>query len=608
MDDARFDPAACDLSPAEQRVLDSLADGSVADVTDAGDAKVRAEFLRAVMSGRCGDWPVYRGALRIAGARVRGVLRAPMGEHAAASGRTTLVMRGCTFDAPVDLSGGEFMALHLIGCEGPAFIGANLEVRADLDLSGSRFTGVDGFQSEMTEVEPCAVCLNGSRIGGRLLMRARPEARFVANGTVRLEGARIGADLVLDGARLDGGGDQALNARTATIGGDVSGRPACGDVFHAMGETSFSAATITGDLLLDGAHLSNTAGRALHCEDLRVERLVLSAHQGQIPFRAHGRLNFLTAIVGGSFFLSNARLSPGPDYQGRAAKGGPVAVNLQQLRVSNGLFMTNVRALAPDAPTPEVDAPGDPLRGWMLLTGSHIHTLIDDESAWPEAGFLDLEGAAYDRIYDPEGHDPRRRLAWLRRQFPNETPTARTFRPQPYEELTRVLRALGRNEESDDVAVEKIRMRLAARVDDGWARLLPKILMAVSLHGYSSARAIVAFAIYIALGAAFYATALWGFGQPFVPIEGDPAPVTYALPFGLGAATHAEGCPAFALPWYAVDVALPLIDLGQSSICRFAPEGPARELWIALHSLYAILGAALSAVVVLTLSGVMRRD
>jgi hypothetical protein len=59
---------------------------------------------------------------------------------------------------------------------------------------------------------------------------------------------------------------------------------------------------------------------------------------------------------------------------------------------------------------------------------------------------------------------------------------------------------------------------------------------------------------------------------------------------------------------FALDAALPVIDLGQDAYCRFTPEGSARWLWLLLHSLYVITGAALSAVVVLTLTGVLRQD
>ena len=66
--------------------------------------------------------------------------------------------------------------------------------------------------------------------------------------------------------------------------------------------------------------------------------------------------------------------------------------------------------------------------------------------------------------------------------------------------------------------------------------------------------------------------------------------------------------PGLDVLHYALDAALPLIDLSQDLRCRFTPEGPARGFWLLLHSLYIIAGAALSAVVVLTLTGVLRQD
>ena len=69
-----------------------------------------------------------------------------------------------------------------------------------------------------------------------------------------------------------------------------------------------------------------------------------------------------------------------------------------------------------------------------------------------------------------------------------------------------------------------------------------------------------------------------------------------------------QGCPGLNVFEYALDVALPLINLGQDTYCRFAPEGPWRWVWSLLHSFYVLVGTALSAVVVLTLTGVLRRD
>ena len=105
-----------------------------------------------------------------------------------------------------------------------------------------------------------------------------------------------------------------------------------------------------------------------------------------------------------------------------------------------------------------------------------------------------------------------------------------------------------------------------------------------------------------------YATALFVFKQPFLPVEFDPQPVTYQFAFDMVQHTTERGCPGLHVMHYALDAALPVIDLAQDLRCRFTPEGSLRWIWLLLHSLYVIAGAALSAVVVLTLTGVLRQD
>jgi hypothetical protein len=105
-----------------------------------------------------------------------------------------------------------------------------------------------------------------------------------------------------------------------------------------------------------------------------------------------------------------------------------------------------------------------------------------------------------------------------------------------------------------------------------------------------------------------YTFAVRSFGQPFFPFEQPPEPTEYVLPFGLGRMAVPLGCPGLDTLHYALDFALPVINMGQDTFCRFVPTGPARWLWLTLHSAYGLLGACLSAVVVLTLTGLLRRD
>ena len=593
---------------AEKRVLDAIETREVADFSSLPERQRRlsAEFLQRLISGSHGELCC---PLRIRGADIVGPLRPP--SMSRNGGRVAVQFQACTFDSPVDLSGAEFLVLRFVDCRLPAFIGASLNVNADLDLSGSQFSGVSEYESELSQVGSCAIHLNNARVGGKLDLSSTEQSRFIACAAIRLDGAHIDGDVSFAGAQLDGCGDAAVTARSTTVGSNVDLRPAFGHRFDATGEVIFAAAQVTGDLMCDSARLSNPEGRALHCEDLKVESVFLTSDDAAgLPFEARGRLNFLTAVIGGSFFLTNARLAPGPDYQGLLRTGGPVALNLQQARVSNALALRNIGALSDGQEAVSLDEELVPARGWFLLTGAQVNTILDDtDTGWPASGFLDLDGATYERIRHVGGGDvTRKRIAWLRRQFPGGVPTAASFRPQPYEQLSGVLRQHGLTREANEIAVEKIRMRLAARVDGPWSRIFPNLLMLVSQHGYSSSRAVMSFLVFVLLGTMMYATALFAFGQPFLPVEHDPEPVTYEFAFGLVHATAERGCPGLHVMHYALDAALPVIDLSQDLRCRFSPEGPFRWIWLLLHSVYVIMGAALSAIVILTLTGVLRQD
>lgn len=593
---------------AERRVLDAINARQVADFSSlpAPQRILDAEFLQALISGSHATHGELCCPLRIHGAEIVGSLRPPSGVR---HGDTALQFRSCTFDSPVDLSGAQFLVLRFVECTLPAFIGASLRVRADLDLSGSHFSGVSDYESELSQVGTCSIHLSNARIGGRLVLSSTQASRFTTAGTLRFDGAQVDGSVTLAGALLDGRDQPAVSARSTIVGGNVSLEPAAGFRCEVFGEVAFVAAQITGDLVCDGARLINPRGRALHCEDLKVETVSLTASDEPYHlFEASGRLNFLTAIIGGSFFLTNARLAPGPDYKGLLTTGGPVMANLQQARISNALALRNIGALqSGDAALHRVP---EPVRGWLLLTGAQVNTILDEvATGWPAPGFLDLDGTTYSRIrHVGRGSVVKESIAWLRNQFPNGRPTAGSFRPQPYEQLSRVLRQHGQTREADAIAVEKIRMRLAARVDKPWARIFPRLLMLISQHGYSTSRAVASFLVFVLLGTLMYASALFVFDQSFVPVENPPETVTYEFAFGLAKRTTEYGCPGLDPLHYALDAAMPVIDLGQDQRCRFMPSGPLRWLWLLLNSFYVIAGAGLSAVVVLTLTGVLRRD
>ncbi len=609
------DPETIDPTEAEVRVLNAAHLGNWARFAGGREHhQIGAMFLRLLIAGLRADWRVGPEGVRIEGARITGPLNLIDVRGPGGGALPSLVFVDCIFDQPVVVSGASFRALSFCRCALPALKGSGLRLEADLDLTGARI-GLEGRVEDESAEAPCpciAIDLDRARIGGRVVMASDRVARFNAYGVVCLVSAKIGSDLVMDGAKLDGAGGAAFNAGAIQINGDAQFNMAASHRFEAVGEMRLQAAHIQGDLSLAGSFVSNSQGRALHCEDIVVESVFLRREE-TTPFEAEGRINFLSATIGGNFVINGARVTPGPDFSGAISVGGPISLNLQQTRISNALILLDIGSRGSgggQTPPQETGAARRDVQGWFLLNGTQIGTIADDpETGWPAYGYLDLDGLSYTHLRTRTGGDITKvRLEWLRRQYAQGKPITRTFRPQPFEELARVLRSHGRAEEADVIAIEKIRMRLDAKVGEKRARFLPHLLMLLSNHGYSSSRALLSFLTFILLGALFYAIALWGFDQPFLPVELAPVPTRYAIFSDWIAASHAQGCPGLALPQYALDVALPVVELGQTSLCRFSPQGSFMWIWLILHAFYAIFGAALSAIVILTLTGVLRRD
>ena len=151
-------------------------------------------------------------------------------------------------------------------------------------------------------------------------------------------------------------------------------------------------------------------------------------------------------------------------------------------------------------------------------------------------------------------------------------------------------------------------------------------------HGYSPRRAALSTLLFAAAGAVLLTVALSLGLIVFVPVEIDlvttapptryliglPSDWLASLPAWLSALKGLEqhtlvqaphGCPALVTPLYALDLIVPLLDLGQESSCRLeTPGGIAGGSVQAARALYQILGAVMTAILITTLTGVLRRD
>jgi hypothetical protein len=90
-----------------------------------------------------------------------------------------------------------------------------------------------------------------------------------------------------------------------------------------------------------------------------------------------------------------------------------------------------------------------------------IHRWSDQES-WANVSSLILDGATYESFSgDLSGRDAKWWIGWLAKQ-PDPHRTS-DFKPQPYEQLAKVLRSMGHETEAKEILIEKRKLQRQVR-------------------------------------------------------------------------------------------------------------------------------------------------
>jgi hypothetical protein len=264
---------------------------------------------------------------------------------------------------------------------------------------------------------------------------------FHATGAVRLLGARIQGQLSCRGARLENPNGDALSADGMTVEGGVF----LDQGFHATGAVRLLGARIQGQLSCRGARLENPNGIALSADGMTVEGDVF-LDEG---FHATGAVRLLRARIRGALVCTEARFE----------NPNGIALNLEHARLGG---------------------------------------IEDDEGSWPQRGRLRIDGLEYEGFAgDRTPTDARRRLEWLRRQLPD-------FRPQPYDQLARVFRRMGREADAVEVLIAKQEDLIRHGKLSWWGRLTRRILGVTIGHGYRSGRALLWSLAFVIAGALIF--------------------------------------------------------------------------------------------------------
>jgi hypothetical protein len=398
------------LTPAEERLLGRVADGKEAhyettidgekDLQQANtwgtDRIIHAEVLRWL----CVD----RDAIR----------------HIDPQG---ISIHGARIDGSLDLS--------MVTIPFPLFLVRCAIREVNLAFAEVRLLGIEGSISE-------SIHGDGMVVHGDLWLRHG----FRAKGGVRLVNTTITGDLNCSGGQFRNEGGTALDAAGAKIGGSIilrqwkdAEKDRLG--FHAEGEVRLAGATIAGDLDCSGGTFHQAGGTALHADSAKIDGNVF-LRQG---FQAEGFVRFPGAHIQGHL-----------DCQGASFTGdAPNGLEGEAMVVGRALDWREVTTNAATI---------------LNLAGAHAGQLADDAKSWPGSAHLDLDGFVYGAIFDGPADAPTR-LCWLERQTPvplyeseQLKSSPRPFRPQPYQQLAKVLRERGQEADARQILIGKEKARL----------------------------------------------------------------------------------------------------------------------------------------------------
>jgi hypothetical protein len=577
LDEILPDQLKKDLTPAERRLLECIASGKEADFsaphesqndpTQGADWRLERTIRAALLSWLCTNQRaaacVPPKGIRIRGARIEGPLDLEGATllHRLSLSRCAIPEGILLTDAQarrIDLSGSYTQGLHAGGlategdlvlsgliCTGEVrLLGAH--IRGRLFCTGTRLENPNGN----------ALSADGMTVEGSVFLRRG----FHATGEVRLLGAHIRGRLSCRGTRLENPNGDALNADGMTVEGDVF----LDRGFHATGEVRLRGAHIRGRLFCTGAQLENPSGDALSADGMTVEGDVFLDR----GFHATGEVRLRGAHIRGRLSCRGAQLE-NPSGNALSADGMTVEgdvfldrgfhatgeVRLLGSHIKGGLSCHNARFENPNGIA-------------LNLQYSRLRVIVDDEDSWPQQGRLLLDGLEYEGFAGYRTPmDARRRLEWLRRQLPD-------FRPQPYDQLARVFRRMGWEEEALKVLIAKQKDLIRYGKLSRWGKLTRRILGGTIGYGYRSGLALVWSLGFVIIGCLFFELAY---------IFGLMVPSSLEIPTD---SLHSAGYPRFQALAYSLDAFLPIVDLHQENFWlpdAGKPFGALIRLYLWLH-------------------------
>ncbi len=410
-----------------------LLGAKVGDQLDMTGAKVTGTLIMDALSVEAGlfmrDGAEFKD-VDLLGAKVGGQL-----DMTGAKVAGTINMDGLSVDGSLFMRGGaEFKDVVL----------RSAKVGGQLDMTEAKITGtldMDGLSVHASlamrnGAEFKDIDLRSAKVGGQLDMSGVKVA-----GTLNMDGLSVDASLFMrDGAEF-----KDIVLRGTKVGGqfDMSGAKVTGmlnldafsvdaDLFMSdsaeFKDVVFRGVKVGGQLDMSGAKTSGT---------LNMERLVLGTDLFMREKAEFNEVNIILAEIGGGINFSQAKLSH---------------VNMSGTKVHGEVHLGTGRDQKPEWQAGSC----------LILRNTEIGALHDaDEDSWPET--MELDGFTYEHLgglFDSERGIGERESKWFIQWLAKD----KTFSPQPYQQLAKVLNTMGYSSKANDILFAgKDRERTEAR-------------------------------------------------------------------------------------------------------------------------------------------------
>lgn len=345
--------------------------------------------------------------------------------------------------------------------------------------------------------------------------------------------------------------------------------------FECTAGLALPAAEIGGVLSCIGGRFESKKGPAIDFSGVKVRDSLFLRDD----FRAKGEVRLLEAEIGGILSC----------IKGRFENEGGRALYADGIKVAGGVFLRDGFEAKGDISLVSADMGkllsirGGRFDGKLDVRHSHAKVFDDDEPSWPAVGKLQIDGFCFERFSDqaPLGFSVRKR--WLERQ------DTESFTPQPYEQLAKVLKALGHRRDARLALMEKEReFRRKGRLGSlrwAWSHVLESSIG----FGYAPWRAV------------HWLLAMWLLGAAVFWLAEDNSVIA--------ASGLAGPAPQPFLPIvYSLDVLLPLVDLKQETFWLPVPTGVFGWLAEAYLWLHVAAGWFLTGMGLYGASGILKRD